>query len=523
MLTEELTKTFRVVTCVALAAAVSLLLLRTWNWPLVNDASQLHYLCFLIDHGMVPYKDLLEMNMPGAYFLNWTVIHTVGGGALAWRVFDISILVAAGAAMIAIAQPYDWLGGVVGAALFMLYHGRDGAGQQGQRDLVISALLLGAYAFLFHAMRKSRIWPYLLFGSCAGTAATIKPTPLPFAILLLAAAMFQLRRKGQPIFKPALLGITGLLLPLSMVVAVMLREHALSAFWGVVREDLPYYASLGRNHIGYLLEWLMSTSVVALTCLVAVITVAKRDWRHWEGAALLAGVAFGAASYFAQGKGFPYHRYPLLAFLMLWTGIQITTAMRQEGRVRVLGYAGLVFAALILPFLYVARASRIEWRQDFISSLQGDLNTLGGPLLSGHVQCLYTIAECDTTLYRMKLVQSTGLFYDFLIFGPDRNPVIQENREKFWRELRNNPPQVFVVGAELYPTGPENFGKLNMWPQFDQYLRDNYRVYDQRSFRPGEPGPLDYRIYVAKDGPEIWARNHPPQMPWGYRLLVDRR
>jgi hypothetical protein len=204
---------------------------------------------------------------------------------------------------------------------------------------------------------------------------------------------------------------------------------------------------------------------------------------------------------------------------MLWAGIEITAALRERGVVRGLGYAGLVFAALILPFLYAARAGRIEWRQDFIHSLQGDLNALGGTSLSGHVQCLYTIAECDTTLYRMQLVQSTGLFYDFLIFGPEQNPIIEQNREKFWQELQNNPPQVFVVGAELYPWGPENFGKLGLWPEFDQFMRDNYRIYDQRWFRPGEPGPLDYRIYVAKEGSQVWARNHVPKRP-GERMLV---
>jgi hypothetical protein len=523
MLTNKLTKCLRWVTCASLTLAVTLLVLRTWNWPLVNDASQLHYLCFLLDHGMTPYRDLLEMNMPGAYLINWAVMHTLGGGAVAWRVFDLSLMLGAAAAMIAIAWPADWLGGVLGAAVFMLYHGRDGAGQQGQRDLAIAVLLLAAYAFLFLSLRKRKVWPMAAFGICTGIAATIKPTPLPFAILLLVAAAFELRRHGQAVLAPLFAGLAGICLPLGILVLVLLREHALGAFWEVVRQDLPYYAGLGRNSVGYLLTWWMSNSVIALAALAAAITVVRKEWCHFEGAALLGGVAFGAASYFAQGKGFPYHRYPFLAFLMLWAGLEITRALRERGWVRVLGYAGLGFAAFVLPFLYVARASRIEWRQDFIHSLEGDLNALGGAGLSGHVQCLYTIAECDTTLYRMQLVQSTGLFYDFLIFGPQQNPVIQENREKFWQELQRNPPQVFIVGAELYPRGPENFGKLDLWPDFERFLRDNYRVYDQRRFQPGEPGPLDYRIYVAKQGPEIWARNHLPRRPAERLLAVSSR
>ena len=34
------------------------------------------------------------------------------------------------------------------------------------------------------------------------------------------------------------------------------------------------------------------------------------------------------ASYFGQGKAFAYHRYPMLAFLFLWAGLQIVTALR---------------------------------------------------------------------------------------------------------------------------------------------------------------------------------------------------
>jgi hypothetical protein len=42
-------------------------LLVTAHWKQVNDPAQLSYVCFLMDHGMAPYRDLLEINMPGIY------------------------------------------------------------------------------------------------------------------------------------------------------------------------------------------------------------------------------------------------------------------------------------------------------------------------------------------------------------------------------------------------------------------------------------------------------------------------
>jgi hypothetical protein len=54
--------------------------------------------------------------MPGIYLVNWTVMNTLGGGSMAWRIFDLGLMGVAAWAMIAIAWPYDWLAGVFGDA-----------------------------------------------------------------------------------------------------------------------------------------------------------------------------------------------------------------------------------------------------------------------------------------------------------------------------------------------------------------------------------------------------------------------
>ena len=174
----------------------------TAHWKQVNDPAQLSYLCFLMDHGMAPYRDLLEINMPGIYLVNWSVMHTLGEGSIPWRIFDLSLTGVAAWAMIIIARPYDWLAGALGATLFALYHGRDGAGQAGQRDFIIAVLLLCAYAFLFEFFRRRRTWAIFAFGLCAGMAATIKPTPLPFVFLILILAAMRWKRTGEPIIGP---------------------------------------------------------------------------------------------------------------------------------------------------------------------------------------------------------------------------------------------------------------------------------------------------------------------------------
>jgi hypothetical protein len=39
-------------------ACVAFFVVRTAHWKQVNDPAQLHYLCFLMDHGMAPYRDV---------------------------------------------------------------------------------------------------------------------------------------------------------------------------------------------------------------------------------------------------------------------------------------------------------------------------------------------------------------------------------------------------------------------------------------------------------------------------------
>jgi hypothetical protein len=270
------------------------------------------------------------------------------------------------------------------------------------------------------------------------------------------------------------------------------------SFWYLLSVDLPFYKSLGRLPFLKLMTLVASASVRTLALMALGIALLKwRGW-NWESSLVVAGIIFGIASFVAQGKGFPYHRYPMFAFLFLWVGLEIVTGLRSHGTVRILATSGLAFILILLP-IYVREASRKVWDPQFTDSLTADLNHLGGHDLSGHVQCIYMPADCDDALYRLRLVQSTGLFYDYLIFGSPQQRVIRDAREQFWQQFQKNPPRVVVVGSGLYPDG-FGYGKLASWPLFQQELARNYYLYDERWFPPAETGQRAYRIYVQKSG-----------------------
>ena len=511
---------FKSILSYVLLTCVAFFVVGTIHWPLVGDASLMHYVVFLMQHGRSPYRDIVDMNMPGSYLVEWAQMHAFGSGALGLRLFDLSLMGVAAGAMVAIAWPQDWFAGVYAAALLLLIHGRDGVDQMAERDLTMTVLLLVGYAFLFHALRKQtenprglpvRIsgWAMALSGACFGMAATLKPTVAPLEFVLLALLAWQSKKNRQPRSTPVatliVSSLAGFAVPCAIALFFLAREHALHAFWRILTGLVPYHASIGRLPIRYFLRYSLQPGFVWLALLCLGIAVARKDWRSNESVALWIGFAFGMASLVAQGKGYPYHRYPSEAFLLLLAGLNFTAALQRPGLLRVAGMLGLCFGVLLLAPVSTAKTLHYDWQnQEFITLLQGDLNALGGAKLSGRVQCLDTTAGCINTLYQMRLVQDTGFLYDCYFFAPQPSPVQTALREQFWRDIQNKPPEVFVVTNQMCVSPASNYRKLDAWPQLQHYLDANYSLYAQRTaLRPvawwshSRP-PFGYRIYTRK-------------------------
>ena len=177
--------------------------------------------------------------------------------------------------------------------------------------------------------------------------------------------------------------------------------------------------------------------------------------------------------------------------------------------------AGLGVGALIVAPTSAALLLRYDPSNiDFITSLEGQLNGLGGQALSGRIQCIDSIAGCGTTLYRMRLVQATGVLSDFLLFGPtalpsggnaDSIPIVHKTREELMAVLRAAPPEVLVISSYLHIDGPDGYQKLRRWPEFEAVLANRYRL--RTEWKPTRPAhwwsrqqwPNGYRVYVLRD------------------------
>jgi hypothetical protein len=495
----------RAAVLLALSLSVLSAVIGTIHWPIVGDAPVLHYTTFLLDHGKAPYTQIIEMDLPGTYAIEWTARHTFGDGPLAWRMADFLLVAVIWLSMVLISAQTDWLAGFWAGALFVLIHFRDGPTHTGQRDLMMTAMLLPGCVSLLFAARKNRPWLYTLFGLFLGAATTIKPSGLFFAAAFAALLWMHLHQLQRPKAGPFLDATLGFLIPVLLTAGWLQHYGAVGAFFSTMRGLSAYHASLGRPSFAALIVGSFPSVLLAVAIPVLPVFIARKPWRHWQGQVVLAGVILGCVSYVVQGKGFPYHRYPTESLLLLLIGILAFRALHSTTWTRYAAVATILLGALFLAPVSASIANRFDWRdQEFNRSLASDLNKLGGQALQNQVQCFDNTAGCTNTLYNLQLVQATGYLYDCYSFQAKQSAYQDRYREDFLAAVERADPRVVVVSDQDCFTMNRGFARLDRWPQFEAYIAGNYTLAKQYT-PPHTVGwwrhpaqPFSYRIYLRK-------------------------
>lgn len=486
----------------------------TRHWPMVGDAALLRYTVFLMHSGWAPYRDFVDINMPGAYWVTAFGMHLAASADVSWRIFDLGLTALAGVGYYLIARPYSRFAALFATAMLLLVHGQDGVQQAGQRDQVMAVLLLLAVACLLEAVRHDR-WAYLIpFGLAVGLSATIKPTAGPLGVVLLLIAAFRVGwpdassarpRHGKRAAAWTGIGIAAMAAPVGCMLLWLARWHAVDAWITTQRIFLPYYASLQRRPWDFVLLHsvppLLSLVLLWLLCLV----LGGARWPRFERWLILAATLINLLSYVAQGKALPYQRYPMLVFLLLLIALDLTTTWQSSARAgaRCVALAGLCCACLILAPMALLRVHRfVAQPQEFDAMLAADLEKLGENL-SGRVQCLDTVQDCMPTLYTMRLLPATDTLYDLYLFGPASQPAVQISRRRFLEQVETKPPLAFIVVSGFF-LERDGYRKLETWPAFLQWLDAHYvlaadRVppHEVRWWGRAQAAP-GYRLYVWK-------------------------
>ena len=474
----------------------------SWRWPLVGDASLMHYVVFLIGKGMVPYRQIFDVNLPGSHFFEMLGMRFFGPGATGWRMYDLLLLAVCILSAFVILPSRDWFAAAFASALFCLFHIEDGIAQLGQRDLLITALLASAYAMERRIVLRRDFLLSSLSGLLIGSTVIIKPLYLPPGLWIAATSAYWLRRRPRKAYITLASFFAGVLAPLLITIIYLHRHSALDAFWTTVTGLIPLHSSLGRKPFSFLAAHCISPigPLVGLWIVVLAVTRPRFSPLRLQ---LIVAAAFCLVGYFAQGKGYPYHRYPLLFFLLLLISWDFASASRSPGAARIPAVAGFAFGCLFLAPWSVWKIRSFDPATPFQSALAQELTKLGGSQLSGQVQCLDTFGGCLNTLYHLKITQSSGFLYDCYLFTPSQNQVSLNYRKSFWSAFERNPPRILVLTSQ-FCFGPDSFDKFHNWPAFDDALHRSYKLVTE--WVPDRPQhwwsrkefPASFRIYVLQ-------------------------
>jgi hypothetical protein len=476
-----------VVAGVALAAAR--LLWASRHWPLVHDAPLMHYVAWRLLDGAAPYRELFDMNFPGVYAAHALVLGLLGPGDLAFRVFDVLVLVAAGAGLGVALRPFGPWSGPAAGALFALYHVSGGPWLAGQRELLLAAALAWAAAGVLRAVDAGPAGAAPLGGAALalGVAVWLKPHA---GLLAPALVVLAWRRPDRGRALGVVAG--GLALPAAAALGWLAAAGGLGAFLDVVLGYLlPLYAGLGRTAVTAELgrRDYGAAILAGLAAWAALGAVALARTGRRAGLAVLAsGGAYGAVHFWGQGRGWEYHLYPLALFTVALGAAGLGAALR-AGR-RAVAVALMAVLAVLAGAL-AAKGQRnlapawIRAKLDTVARVAARLRPVVAA--GGTVQVLDTTDGGVHALLRVGARQPTRFLYDFPFLQHDPgHPYVRALRRELLGALGARPPAAVVLFPHGWPEG--GFERLGRFPELAAWLEARYRLAEATDA---------YRLYLA--------------------------
>jgi hypothetical protein len=462
-----------------LAAVAGALLWRSLDWPLDGDAAIFHFIARQMRMGAVPYRDIIDVNMPLIYFIHAAVVAAGGMSDVAWRAFDLGAAAVLSALIVLLVAPAGRAVAIHAALIVLITHLLLGPSSAGQRDFLMSIpALAAALASTVAAENRGRAplsrVSLLLTGVFAAVGASIKPTAL-LLLALPAVGMAGLRWR-EAAWIAAGAAATGLLM-----LATLAAYGALDAFIAMMRGLMPAYAAMGSPPLHIFLRvllrgtltWLAPTAGLALAAALSLRTAKSPRVR-----VMIAFALFGLVHLIAQRKGWFYHVYPLAVGLSCW-GAWSLAALPVRRALVCLAVTAAALALKVPPAL--TQASTYPSLRA-AAAMQQALQRRLPP--GARVQMLDSEGPAFLAMARAGMRQATPHIQWFsLLVSAD------SVRRAFIAALAADPPAAILLTNSQWPLGRG----FEAWPEFAALLRTRY-VLD----RSDDEGLFAWRLYLQR-------------------------
>jgi len=497
----------RVIILVVLTVLVALLLIEagfSLAWPIAHDEAPLFYEAFLMRaEGRVPYRDIYDFQMPGAYAAFYALGLLSSFDPLRIRILDLALLAGLMTLTFLWMRGFGWKPALAAVTLFGLKYLEGGPSMALQREfLLLIPVAMGLWLYMHngHPLRRR-----LLIGLCFGLAAIIKPhAAIGLAPVLLMEVSDLRKSRAMAPLSAALTMLGGFLIPAAVALIWLDVTGALAPFLEIATHYWPLYAQIngqlvvttGAARWALILDQVWRLAGNGIWILPAALGVylsfspANRSRPPRRNVILLIWLTVCYALYPAfSGQFFQYHYVPFLYFAILLSSLCLIEIERSHWR------AGAL-AALVIAMLVNVRVPAV-----IVQKVQGKPYDSGGradqiaAYLRAHLESGDTVQPLDWTggtlqaMLTTRARLATTFVFDFYFYHHVSEPYIQALRVRFMDEIRAAPPTyvVEVLGMDRpWIGGPDTSQEF---PELRALLAEGYTL---------EVARQDYNIYGIK-------------------------
>lgn len=445
---------------------ILLVLTQSFKWYMLVDSPILQYMSFLILHGLVPYKDIFDFNLPGTYLMHIVAIKLFGLGNLGFRLFDLANLAVICWSLYLLLRKFGQFSVIISILLFVSIHLAGGQYSMGERDFLMIPYLGMATFFSYRAIVSSKIILFFPAGLLLGFCSTVKATPPLLAVFFILVFFFYHRRDWRKNIIAALWFLAGFIIFPVLIAGWLIKSGGWDPFTDIFLHFIPIHlSSLQRSPL--FLAYVLARSplnVIDLVIFISLVFFSLLHSRLTENKPkqvayilLAGGIIFGLIHYWIQGKGWTYHLYPLfffsITFCSLVTGDLFDTENILAKKVTLISVIILTCSTSFLtlktflhqPNLLNKYANGVDRLNTIVEKGVHDLGSLTKP--GDKVQAFDSWSESTNILYRLKLYPPTRFIQEVnFTWTPIRSsPYLRRIWKEFMNGLMTRPPKCIIV------------------------------------------------------------------------------
>lgn len=502
---KDLNKIFFIIISVPLGLLLLTIIFLSLYWKMEHDMPLMFYNAFLIEHfGKIPYKDFLDLNMPGSYIFYIIIGKLSGYSDFGIRLFDIFSVAILSALTYFTMRKIDKRAAMITIILLALHYFGAKPYLTLQRDY-FSLIFLAAFVSFYLNFKGSALLKYIICGALLGMCVTIKPHAVIFIAAFIAV---ELVLTNQNRLKTALLILAGSAMPIGIMVLYLAVTGALAPFMDIAVNYLPLYGSLSRTHyailpenrLGYLYFefiqfnghplWILPAFAgLYFTLFRNKINGQQRRMIYFLFIMMVTSVIY----VLLPGQFFGHHWLMFFYFTFMFASMCIISlpANIRKGE-RLVPVLALLLAVIL----------NVRPHQGFVSQLKGqDISGMYGSRINEITSYLKNnLKEGDKiqpfewtggalhAMLHTRTDLATRFVYDLYFYHSISSPYIQSLRAQFLTEFTGNKPRfvIRIYTLRAVSTGPDTAVEF---PELEKILKEEYTA---------EINGDGYKIYKRK-------------------------